>query len=1084
VPPTAGGVGGVGGGAGGAGNAAQGIARQTQSAATAATRSAATIGKAFEKIHDSISSATDRAMGLRTALVALGAGVALKGLAETGMKFESLTKAMNIVTGDSAVAKQEMARLREETDRLGVVTLSAADDYIKFLAAIKGSSVDANLAKDAFFGVSQAMSVLGKSEEQTSRALKAIEQIASKGQVYAEELKGQLGDQLPGAINTAATAMGMTVERMFKEMEKGTISAEKFFASFNQELQLKFPVDRMDSARASVNRLTNAWDDFKRLMADSGFLDAWADAAERLAAKMNSIEGRVLAQEIGEALGRAVRATADAMLWLADNADKVKNALIAIVAVQALGWFIGMASAVIKLAGAFKILTAAMWATPMGRVAGLIGMAGTAIGVAGLAAEYFGDETKDVSKEVQGAENAIDSYYEKLKGGKAITDDMAEAQRDLAIEMTKTALAAEQAKLDTMQGQRKEMIDILAPEKPKEWKDEAITMTLNLDKPEFNGNEVAKEFNVVGEAANEVAGKVEELRQKLAHLEDDAAIASRQKPKPAVNNKPLMGLETGGGKGKGGGGGGRSTDSYFQEQKAELDQQIQAEQAITAAYGQGTEAVEKQRRELEILRKVQKLKFEFNPKQVAELEARIRALADAQDNTAFKGSAAQIDEETQKTQRLTEARMASGEALRKQEAEEQARAEATARGILNVTGAVEALTKKYMEQGQAKQDKANVTAEDSYEAEVVAIGKMVAALDLEGISRTRRMAELEEENRLIQENADLNTRSAQARIKAAGDAAVAEMGSGVRRDLKSGDREIDTINQKSAAMSLLGEARIREMAEIEKTAELQSRGADMADKHTEALIRQAGESAVLTNRLERQNDALDDLANSGMTFNESMRQISYDGLGSLEDALVDIITGTKSVKEAFADMAKAIAADLARMAVRQAITIPLAMGLSSMFMGPAMGAATGAPMALTGGGIYHTGGIVGRDNAPSRAVPHSTFVGAPRFHSGKLPANGNMQSKLPGLGGGEMAAILKKDEGVFTPQQMASLGPAGGNQTVVVSPTINVQQPPGATEQQGQAFGKGIVRELQGMVDERIQRAFRPGGLRNQSGMG
>ena len=70
---------------------------------------------------------------------------------------------------------------------------------------------------------------------------------------------------------------------------------------------------------------------------------------------------------------------------------------------------------------------------------------------------------------------------------------------------------------------------------------------------------------------------------------------------------------------------------------------------------------------------------------------------------------------------------------------------------------------------------------------------------------------------------------------------------------------------------------------------------------------------------------------------------------------------------------------------------------------------------------------------------------------------------------------------------MASLAPAGAanasnNNTVVLSPTINVTQPQGATEEQGQKFGKGIVREMQGMVDERINRAFRPGGIRNQSG--
>jgi hypothetical protein len=135
-------------------------------------------------------------------------------------------------------------------------------------------------------------------------------------------------------------------------------------------------------------------------------------------------------------------------------------------------------------------------------------------------------------------------------------------------------------------------------------------------------------------------------------------------------------------------------------------------------------------------------------------------------------------------------------------------------------------------------------------------------------------------------------------------------------------------------------------------------------------------------------------------------------------------------------------------------------------------AATGMPV-----GLYHTGGVVGKEMPMARSVDPGIFKTAPRFHSGT-------PDKLPKLASNEMPAVLKKDEGVFTPAQMQALGPAGGNQTVVVSPTINVNQPPGATEDQGQRFGRGIMRELQGMVDERINRAFKPGGIRNQTGLG
>lgn len=58
--------------------------------------------------------------------------------------------------------------------------------------------------------------------------------------------------------------------------------------------------------------------------------------------------------------------------------------------------------------------------------------------------------------------------------------------------------------------------------------------------------------------------------------------------------------------------------------------------------------------------------------------------------------------------------------------------------------------------------------------------------------------------------------------------------------------------------------------------------------------------------------------------------------------------------------------------------------------------------------MYHGGGVVGGDNAPSRSMPAIAWAGAPRYHKGFMPE--------------EYPAILKRGEGVFTPAQMAALG--------------------------------------------------------------
>lgn len=200
------------------------------------------------------------------------------------------------------------------------------------------------------------------------------------------------------------------------------------------------------------------------------------------------------------------------------------------------------------------------------------------------------------------------------------------------------------------------------------------------------------------------------------------------------------------------------------------------------------------------------------------------------------------------------------------------------------------------------------------------------------------------------------------------------------------------------------------------------------------------------------------------TMGQAFDQVATGALYSFEDALVDIVTGSKSAREAFADMAKQIAADLARMAIRMAIIKPLMM-MFGMGGGMAMGGgymATGAPMSL----IAHTGGVIGQDSLPMR--PFATW---PKYHTG-------------GLAGNEVPAILQRGEGVFTREQMKALSPVSNNNSMTSAPTIivNVQQSqggdPGAANQQGQMIAKQVEMAMQ----EFTLKNQKNGGMFNPNG--
>lgn len=90
-------------------------------------------------------------------------------------------------------------------------------------------------------------------------------------------------------------------------------------------------------------------------------------------------------------------------------------------------------------------------------------------------------------------------------------------------------------------------------------------------------------------------------------------------------------------------------------------------------------------------------------------------------------------------------------------------------------------------------------------------------------------------------------------------------------------------------------------------------------------------------------------------WNEALQEVAVDGLKSIEDGLLDILDGTKSVTEAFRDMARDILRDLLKLAIRKFITAPLANALFGGFseggsipVASVPGFATGGSMMLGG----------------------------------------------------------------------------------------------------------------------------------------
>ena len=128
-----------------------------------------------------------------------------------------------------------------------------------------------------------------------------------------------------------------------------------------------------------------------------------------------------------------------------------------------------------------------------------------------------------------------------------------------------------------------------------------------------------------------------------------------------------------------------------------------------------------------------------------------------------------------------------------------------------------------------------------------------------------------------------------------------------------------------------------------------------APKPDQTIIPQMNQMIELAKDMEREfqlpKTALEELKEKAQDTFGAMQDIGVRAMGSLEDSIVGIIDGTKSAKEAFADMARSIINDLIRMQIQKNITGPISAGLDSLFSGSA------TPTGTFGGGFDLTYGF-------------------------------------------------------------------------------------------------------------------------------
>lgn len=260
-----------------------------------------------------------------TLAAAWGAFYAGKAIIDAGMQMEALRFRMQAATGNANVAAVAMDYVRAEAERLGLDLNTTATGFASFSASALRAGLTFEETKQIFTGVSEAATAMRLSGERVQLVFMALSQMASKGRVSMEELRQQLGESMPGAIQLFAKAMGVGNAEFIKMVENGQVTTRDLIKLGNG-LRNEFAgaaMEASNSAQASFNRLGNSWLEMKAKMAESGFLDAIARSADNLSEKMSDPAMQQGMTNFGYMLGGIAEAATDAAGMLANFLMKV-----------------------------------------------------------------------------------------------------------------------------------------------------------------------------------------------------------------------------------------------------------------------------------------------------------------------------------------------------------------------------------------------------------------------------------------------------------------------------------------------------------------------------------------------------------------------------------------------------------------------------------------------------------------------------------------------------------------------------------------------------------------------------------------
>lgn len=261
---------------------------------------------------------------IRTGLIALTAGNVLftggRSIMQTGQMFQGVESMMGVTSASVEETADKMKYAREEAYRLGLDMKTTAEGYAQLGIGTKHFMNDMQ-TRELFTGFSEYAKVAGVDAFRFEKSLLGLIQVGNKGQLMAEDVKGQIFENLIGSqeafLNVANLLEGkegaMALDVFLDKMQKGELLAKDFLPLLGKYwsdfARSGGKLDKvLNNNQTAMMRLSNTFKNFQNAFFQGGFENVLTKTFNLSAQALRDNEG------LAKKLGQAFKAVADNIL--------------------------------------------------------------------------------------------------------------------------------------------------------------------------------------------------------------------------------------------------------------------------------------------------------------------------------------------------------------------------------------------------------------------------------------------------------------------------------------------------------------------------------------------------------------------------------------------------------------------------------------------------------------------------------------------------------------------------------------------------------------------------------------------------